>query len=188
MQNNVKFVSTTLKLYQLKDCKHLCPCVIDLQKTLTFITLIYCKNNSLSTCGLNNKCLACCKRKNENKCRQRSDDTGRHWFQSVPESRRKECLESNQTPLGRAGPRTAVGSHRSQVRPLTMVSHSVDSKRAVVSYWPKYVHLVVVNRLGGQSLSWISVVMLTGLPGMAIVVYRGRKITKQHHLTDRRDV
>ena len=29
---------------------------------------------------------------------------------------------------------------------------SADSRRAVVSYWRKYVHEVLVNRLGGLSL------------------------------------
>ena len=31
-------------------------------------------------------------------------------------------------------------------------SHSADSRNAIVSYWRKYVHLVLVNRLGGLSL------------------------------------
>ena len=35
------------------------------------------------------------------------------------------------------------------VRPHTFVSPSADSTRAVVSYWRKYVHEVLVNRLGG---------------------------------------
>ena len=33
----------------------------------------------------------------------------------------------------------------------TFVSPSADSRGAVVSYWRKYVHEVVVNRLGGLS-------------------------------------
>ena len=32
------------------------------------------------------------------------------------------------------------------------VSHSVDSRGAVVSYWRKYVHEVLINRLGGLKL------------------------------------
>ena len=34
----------------------------------------------------------------------------------------------------------------------TFVSPSADSRREVVSYWRKYVHEVLVNRLGGLSL------------------------------------
>ena len=34
----------------------------------------------------------------------------------------------------------------------TFISPSTDSRRAVVSYWRKSVHKVVVNRLGGLSL------------------------------------
>ena len=37
------------------------------------------------------------------------------------------------------------------------VSRSADSRRAVVSYWQKYVHEVLVNRLGGLSLARKSV-------------------------------
>ena len=49
------------------------------------------------------------------------------------------------------------------------------SRRAVVSYWRKYVHEVLVNRLGGLSLPRKSVVRLTDRPDMTIDVYRGRK-------------
>ena len=35
------------------------------------------------------------------------------------------------------------------IRPHTFVSPSTDSRRAVVSYWQKHVHKVLVNRLGG---------------------------------------
>ena len=48
------------------------------------------------------------------------------------------------------------------------------SRRAVVSYWGKYVHEVLVNRLGGQSLPRKSVVRLTDRPDMTLDVYRGR--------------
>ena len=51
------------------------------------------------------------------------------------------------------------------------------SRRAVVSYWRKYVHEVLVNRLGGLSLPRKSVVRLTDRPDMTLDVYRGRKIT-----------
>ena len=53
------------------------------------------------------------------------------------------------------------------------------SRRAVVSYWRKYVHEVLVNRLGGLSLPRKSVVRLTDRPDMTLDVYRGRKTTKQ---------
>ena len=53
------------------------------------------------------------------------------------------------------------------------------TKRAVVSYWRKYVHEVLVNRLGGLSLPRKSVVRLTDRPDMTLDVYRGRKTTKQ---------
>ena len=43
----------------------------------------------------------------------------------------------------------------------TFVSPSAFSRRAVVSYWRKYVHEVLVNRLGGLSLPRKSVVRLT---------------------------
>ena len=51
--------------------------------------------------------------------------------------------------------------------------------RAVVSYWRKYVHEVLVNRLGGLSLPRKSVVRLTDRPDMLLDVYRGRKTTIQ---------
>ena len=46
------------------------------------------------------------------------------------------------------------------------VSSSADSRGAVVSYWRKYVHEVLVNRIGGLSLSRKSVVRLTDRPDM----------------------
>ena len=57
----------------------------------------------------------------------------------------------------------------------TFVSPSAFSRRAVVSYWRKYVHEVLVNSLGGLSLPRKNVVRLTDRPHMALVVYRGRK-------------
>ena len=48
-------------------------------------------------------------------------------------------------------------------------------RRAVVSYWRKYVHEVLVNRLGSLSLPRKSVVKLTDRPDMTFDVYRGRK-------------
>ena len=43
-------------------------------------------------------------------------------------------------------------------------------------------HEVLVDRLGGQSLPWKSVVRLTDRPDMTLDVYRGRKTTKQQQL------
>ena len=43
----------------------------------------------------------------------------------------------------------------------------------------KYVHEVLVNRLGGLSLPRKSVVRLTDRPDMTLDVYRGRKTTMQ---------
>ena len=70
----------------------------------------------------------------------------------------------------------SVGQH-------TFVSPSAFSRRAVVSYWRKYVHEVLVNRLGCLSLPRKSVVRLTDRPDMTLDVYRGRKnnnATMQH--------
>ena len=61
----------------------------------------------------------------------------------------------------------------------TFISPSAFSRRAVVSYLRKYVHEVLVNRLGGHSLPKKSVVRLTDRPDMTLDVYRGRKTTKQ---------
>ena len=49
-----------------------------------------------------------------------------------------------------------------------------DSRRAIVSYWRKYLHKILVNGLGGLSLPRKSVVRLTDHPDMTIVVYHGR--------------
>ena len=68
----------------------------------------------------------------------------------------------------------------------TYVSPSAFSRRAVVSYWRKYVHEVLVNRLGGLSLPRKSVVMLTDRPDMTLDVYRGRKTTIQQQQQHRR--
>ena len=61
----------------------------------------------------------------------------------------------------------------------TFVSPSAFSRRAVVSYWRKYVHEVLVNHLGSLSLPRKSVVRLTDRPNMTLDVYRGRKTTIQ---------
>ena len=65
----------------------------------------------------------------------------------------------------------------------TFVSPSAFSRRAVVSYWRKYVHEVLVNRLGDLSLPRKSVVRLTDRPDMTLDVYRGRKTTIQQNTT-----
>ena len=52
------------------------------------------------------------------------------------------------------------------------------SRMAVVSYWRKYVHEVLVNRLGGLSLPMKSVVRLTDRP------IRDVPLTPYFHLTD----
>ena len=65
----------------------------------------------------------------------------------------------------------------------TFVSPSAFSRRAVVSYWRKYVHEVLVNRLGDLSLPRKSVVRLTDRPDMTLDVYRGHKTTiQQQHI------
>ena len=61
----------------------------------------------------------------------------------------------------------------------TFVSPSAFSRRAVVSYWRKYLHEVLVKRLGGLSLPRKSVVRLTDRPDMTLDIYRGRKTTTQ---------
>ena len=53
------------------------------------------------------------------------------------------------------------------------------SRRTVVSYWRKYVHEVLVDRLGGLSLPRKSVVRLTDHPDMTLDVHCGRKTTIQ---------
>ena len=72
--------------------------------------------------------------------------------------------------------------------PHTFVSPSAFSRRAVVSYWRKYVHEVLVKRLGGLSLPRKSVVRLTDRPDMTLDVYRGRKTTNQQNQHDRLSV
>ena len=88
--------------------------------------------------------------------------------------------------MNAAGPRSEIVSLvslgswvRYSVGQHTFVSHSALSRRAVVSYWRKYVHEVLVNRLGGLCLPRKSVGRLTGRPDMTLDVYRGRKTTMQ---------
>ena len=72
-----------------------------------------------------------------------------------------------------------MGNCKEAIWQHTFVSPSAFSRRAVVSYWRKYVHEVLVNRLGGLSLPRKSVVRLTDRPDMTLDVYRGRKTTMQ---------
>ena len=37
----------------------------------------------------------------------------------------------------------------------TSISLFADSRRAIASYWREYVHLVLVNRLGGPGKVWL---------------------------------
>ena len=69
----------------------------------------------------------------------------------------------------------------------TFVFPSAFSRRAVVSYWRKYVHEVLVNRLGGLSLPRKSVFRLTDRPDMTVDVYRGRKTALQQQCMFQRD-
>ena len=78
-----------------------------------------------------------------------------------------------------------MGFVRTGVRPSKILAHyntflspSADSRGAVVSYWRKYVHEVLVNRLGGLSLPRKSVVRLTDRSDMTVGVYRVRKTDK----------
>ena len=72
---------------------------------------------------------------------------------------------------------------REYLRIVFLISHrnyiSADSRGAVVSYWRKYVHKVLVNCLGGLSLPRKSVVRLTDRPDMTLDVYCGCKTTTQ---------
>ena len=76
-------------------------------------------------------------------------------------------------------PRSAVCRALNLVWPHTFVSPSADSRGAVVSYWRKCVHEVLVYCLGGLSLPRKSVVRLTDRPDMTLDVCCGRKTTIQ---------
>ena len=87
-----------------------------------------------------------------------------------------------------AGPRSAIGrAPDSYVRGPGFDTQSGNIfssllllfQEAVVSYWRKYVHDVLVNRLGSLSLPRESVVRLTDRPDMTLDVYHGRKTTIQ---------
>ena len=57
------------------------------------------------------------------------------------------------------------------LRPQFFVSLSADPRRAVISYWRKYEHEVLVYRLGGLSLPMESVVRLTDRTDIITSVY-----------------
>ena len=86
------------------------------------------------------------------------------------------CFEINgRKELGDANLLKVPNRYFDLVWQHTFVSPSAFSRRAVVSYWRKHVHKVLVNRLGGLSLPRKSVVRLTDRPDMTLDVYRGRK-------------
>ena len=98
------------------------------------------------------------------------------------------CQRSSKIyPYYASRPGTGLVSQGSWVRyPVwqhTIASSSAFSRRTVVTYWRKYVHEVLVNRLGGLSLPRKSVVRLTDRPDMTLDVYRGRitSIQEQQH-------
>ena len=72
-----------------------------------------------------------------------------------------------------AGPRSAVCRALNLVWPHTFVSPSADSRGAVVSYWRKYVHEVLVS-----GKVWFNN-RLTDCPDMTLDVCSGRKATIQ---------
>ena len=91
-----------------------------------------------------------------------------------------------QGTLRPAGPRSAIDREPdSKVRGSRVLATyfrfllPLFSRRAVVSYWRKYVPEILVNRLGGLSLPRKSVIRLTDCPDMTLDVYRGRKTTMQ---------
>ena len=57
--------------------------------------------------------------------------------------------------------------------------HILGSRKAVVSYWRKYVHEVLVKHLGGIILPRKRVIRLTDHPDITLDVYRGGKTTTQ---------
>ena len=63
--------------------------------------------------------------------------------------------------------------------PATYFSFLIpDSRRAVVSYWQKYVQEVLINHSGGLSLPKKRVVRLTDSSDLTTVVYCGHKATQ----------
>ena len=86
---------------------------------------------------------------------------------------------------------TTTCTYLQQLTQVSDVAHGpLVQRRAVVSYWRKYVHEVLDNHLGCLSLPRKSVVRLTDRPAMTLDVYRGRKTTMQQqgHLTRKSEV
>ena len=94
-------------------------------------------------------------------------------------ARPRRAISSASNSRARGPVFDTLSSHRA----LTFVSPSTDTRRAVISYWQKKVHLVLVHHLGGQSLPRNSLVRLTDRPDMTIGVYHGRKPTKRQTTT-----
>ena len=105
-----------------------------------------------------------------------------HYYYSANLQIQHYCLYSDSPtllPLMMPRPPAPSAWVRYPVWQHTFVFPSAFSRRAVVSYWRKYVHEVLVNRLGGLSLPRKRVVRLTDRPDMTLDVYRGRKTTMQ---------
>ena len=94
----------------------------------------------------------------------------------------KEKMPNTCTHINKGSRETWV---RYPVWQHTLVSPSAFSRRAVVSYWRKYVHEALVNRLGCLSLPRKRVVRLTDRPDMTLDIYRGRKTTIQQQNHER---
>ena len=64
----------------------------------------------------------------------------------------------------------------------SFISAAADSRKADVSYWQKYVHIVLVNCIEGLSLPLKSVVRLTDPLDMTIAVYHMNFVIHTHML------
>ena len=62
---------------------------------------------------------------------------------------------------------------------VSCYTESRKLSKTIISYWGKYVHLVLVNRLGDLLLSRNSVVRFADHSDMTVAVYHGRKTTTQ---------
>ena len=108
-------------------------------------------------------------------------------FEENPFTGSRDILHTRARPrsaIGRA-PASYVRGPGFDTRSGNIISFLLPlfSRRAIVSYWRKYVHEVLVNGLGGLCLPRKSVVRLTDRPDMTLDVYRGRKTTMQQQLT-----
>ena len=100
-------------------------------------------------------------------CSKEIDRTHNSWYSTVRQFSNLDLPLTSSVNMRQSWVRYPVWQH-------TFVSPSAFSRRAVVSYWRKYVHEVLVNRLGGLSLPRKSVVRLTDRPDMTVDVHRGR--------------